>query len=49
MQKLLDQFKADQTDANRVKLQKYITKHPMAACLVSTEDFKFLKEHGFKL
>jgi hypothetical protein len=48
MSKLLTAFKAQPTEANRIKLQKYLDKHMMASCLATIEDQQFLKANGFK-
>jgi len=48
MSKLLAAFKTDPTEANRIKLQKYLDKHMMASCLATIEDQQFLKANGFK-
>ena len=49
MNKLLVAFKSEPTEANRIKLQKYISKHMMAICCAPLEDQIFLKSNGFKL
>jgi hypothetical protein len=49
MKKLLDQFKANPTDANRTKLQNYLRKHMMAICVATPEDQQYLKAHGFTI
>lgn len=48
MQKLLDQFKADQSEKNRVKLQNYLNKHMMAIVCATVEEQQYLKSNGFK-
>lgn len=49
MNKLLVAFKAESTEANRIKLQKYINKHMMAVCCAPLEDQQFLKSNGFTI
>ena len=48
MQKLLAQFKADQSDKNRVKLQNYLNKHMMAIVCAPIEDQQYLRANGFQ-
>ena len=48
MQTLLNKFKADQSENNRVKLQNYLNKHMMAIVCASIEDQQYLKSNGFK-
>jgi hypothetical protein len=48
MNKLLEAFKADPSEKNRIKLQNYLNKHMMATCLASIEDQQFLKANGFQ-
>lgn len=45
MNKLINAFKADPSDANRSRLVKYMIKHPMALCLVSPDDQAFLAKN----
>ena len=49
MNKLLIAFKSDPTESNRIKLQKYISKHMMAICCAPLEDQIYLKTNGFKI
>jgi hypothetical protein len=49
MHKLLEQFKADPSEKNRVKLLNYLNKHMMAICIASPDDQKFIKTHIFKV
>lgn len=49
MNKLLNTYKAMPTEANRIKLQKYINKHMMAICCAPLEDQQFLKLNGFTI
>lgn len=49
MHKLLVAFKSEPTEANRIKLQKYISKHMMAICCAPLEDQIYLKTNGFKI
>ena len=46
MNKLLDAFKADQSDANRTRLIKYMIKHPFAVCMLMPDDQAFLAKHS---
>ena len=48
MQKLLEKFKADQSEKNRERLQNYLIKHPFAIICAPREDQLFIKENGFK-
>lgn len=43
MHKLLEAYKLNPTEANRIKLVKYNSKHLMASCLLPLEDQKLLK------
>jgi hypothetical protein len=45
MNKLLEAFKANQSEANRTRLFKYMVKHPMAICMIGPDDQAFLKRH----
>ena len=45
MNKLLNAFKADQSEANRQRLIKYMIKHPFSVCLLMPEDQAFLEKH----
>jgi hypothetical protein len=49
MQKLIATFKANTNEITRAKLQAYIRKHPMAICMLTAEEFQFLKTNGFSL
>ena len=49
MQKLLQAFRANPTDANRTKLQTYLNKHMMAICVATPEDQAFLKANNFTI
>jgi|LakMenEpi03Aug12_release.lakeMendotaPanAssembly.Ray.scaffolds.fasta_scaffold233150_5 hypothetical protein len=49
MNKLLVAFKTAPTEANRIKLQKYISKHMMAICCAPLEDQQYLKANGFNI
>jgi hypothetical protein len=49
MQKLIATFKANTDEITRAKLQAYIRKHPMAICMLTAEEFQFLKTNGFSL
>jgi len=43
MNKLLEAYKLNPTEANRIKLVKYTSKHLMASCLLPLEDQILLK------
>lgn len=47
MQKLLEKFKADQSEKNRQRLQNYLIKHPFAIICAPIEDQKYIRENGF--
>ena len=49
MLKLLEQFKASPSPSNRLKLQKYMDKHPFAVCLILPEEVNFLKANSFSI
>lgn len=49
MNKLLVSFKLNPTEANRIKLQRYISKHMMAICCAPLEDQIYLKTNGFTI
>jgi predicted nucleotide-binding protein len=49
MNKLLVEFKLNSTEANKIKLQKYITKHPFSVCLLMPDDVQFLKQHNINV
>jgi hypothetical protein len=44
MIKLLNTYRADPSDKNAIRLAAYQTKHPMASCFLTTDDFLDLKE-----
>jgi hypothetical protein len=48
MSKLIRNFLAYPSDEARARLQKYLTRHPMAICLATPEENQILKQHGFK-
>ena len=48
MGKLINKFKAEPTQANRVKLEKYLAKHMMALCMATPEEIAFLKANEIK-
>ena len=48
MQKLIEKFRANPSDANKERLQKYLDKHMMATCLLTASDITFLCEHGIR-
>jgi hypothetical protein len=47
MNKLIEQFVAYPSNATRLRLQKYLDKHPMSICLASPQTQEFLKVNGF--
>ena len=49
MYKLLEAFKLNSTEANRIKLQKYITKHPFSVCLLMPDDVQYLKQQNINV
>ncbi len=49
MEKLVKAYRAMPTMANRARLQKYLTAHPMAVCLANAETVAFLKVHEFRV
>jgi hypothetical protein len=46
MDKLIEKFVAQPTEAARLRLQKYLYKHPMSVCLASPEQLAFLRANG---
>ena len=44
MQKLIQKFKDQQTIENAKKLVAYVGKHPMAMCMVSSDDNVIVKQ-----
>jgi len=49
MTKLINAYRALPSPTNRAKLQKYLDKHMMAACMATPEEVAFLKAHEFKI
>ena len=49
MQKLINTYRAAPTYANKVKLQAYLRKHPMAVCMLLPAEFQFLRNAGFNI
>lgn len=49
MDKLIAAFRSLPNDANRRKLQAYINRHMMAACLLTAEEQHYLINQGFTL
>lgn len=49
MNKLLIAFKLNNTEANKIKLQKYLKKHPFSICLLMPDDVAFLKQHNINV
>ena len=49
MNKLINQYRAMPSPANRVKLQAYLDKHMMAVCMASVDEVAFLKANEFKV
>jgi hypothetical protein len=47
MYKLLTIYIANPSEANKIKLQKYLNKHSMAICCAPIEQQQFLKANGF--
>lgn len=48
MSTLIAQYRKLPSPSNRQRLQAYLDRHPMAICLASPIDLRFLKEHAFK-
>lgn len=48
MSKLIRNFVAYPSDEARLRLQKYLTRHPMAVCLATPEEKQILNANGFK-
>lgn len=46
MQKLLNTYKLDPSEANKAKLIKYARKHMMAICMLQLEDQKLMMNLG---
>ena len=46
MNKLLNAFKANPSDANRSRLVKYMIKHPFSVCFLMPDDQAFLAKHN---
>jgi hypothetical protein len=49
MNKLIEKYRAIPSPTNRAKLQAYLHKHMMAACLATPEEIAFLKANEFKI
>jgi hypothetical protein len=49
MTKLIESFRKCPTQANRIKLQKYINKHMMAVCMATPDELAFLKANEFTI
>lgn len=49
MSKLLQAFLANPSLANRAKLQTYLNRHMMAACLATPEETAALRTNNFTL
>ena len=49
MTKLISQYRAMPSLANRIKLQTYLNKHMMAVCMASVDDVAFLKANEFNV
>jgi hypothetical protein len=47
MSKLIRKFIAYPSDEARLRLQKYLARHPMAVLLATPEEIEFLKVNGF--
>ncbi|MEJ0096175.1 MAG: hypothetical protein WDN46_23005 [Methylocella sp.] len=47
MTKLINAYKARPTPTNRVRLQTYLRRHPMAVCMASHVEVECLKAWGF--
>lgn len=49
MRKLIETYRKCPTPSNRAKLQNYLQKHMMAACMATPEEIAFLKANEFKV
>lgn len=49
MTKLINAYRNIPSPANRAKLQAYLKKHMMAACMATPEEVAFLKAHEFTI
>ena len=49
MSKLIEIYRKCPTPSNRAKLQNYLSKHMMAACMATAEEIAFLKANEFKV
>jgi hypothetical protein len=47
--KLIEIYRKCPTPSNRAKLQTYLQKHMMAACMATPEEIAFLKANEFKV
>jgi hypothetical protein len=47
MSKLIRNFVAYPSEEARLRLQKYLARHPIAICLATPEEQQFLKVNGF--
>ena len=47
MLKLIEAYKANPSDANRLRLQRYLDKHPFAICC-APDHGPWLREQGFR-
>jgi hypothetical protein len=48
MEKLIAAHAAAPTDANRIKLERYLDKHIMAVCMASPDQLAYLRAAGIK-
>ena len=46
MTKILNAYRADQSDQNLAKLNKHLAKHPMAGLYLSAADIALISNHG---
>jgi len=49
VRKLIETYRKCPTPSNRAKLQTYLQKHMMAACMATPEEIAFLKANEFKV
>ena len=47
MTKLIIAFKKSPSPVTRKNLEGYLRRHPMAVCMASDIELRFLREHGF--
>ena len=48
MNKLIEAFRDNPTEANKAKIEKHIAKHNMALCLLDAVELTFLRANNVK-